>query len=146
LIWLAVSGPAAQSRAGRKRAVARVVQEVADYLGNTPAVARASYIDPRIITLYGEGATIALVLADLGKGQAVGDVATKGHAERAVLKLLLLTGPGSAHSWRRTPASCSACWTWRAKLPSSEVRARPRRPSGRSSRWLPASRSSARPP
>jgi DNA topoisomerase IB len=87
-VGLAVSGPAAQSRASRKRAVARVVPEVADYLGNTPAVARASYIDPRIITLYEEGATIAPVLANLSEGRAVGDVDTKGHAERAVLKLL----------------------------------------------------------
>jgi DNA topoisomerase IB len=65
-----------------------VVQEVADYLGNTPAVARASYIDPRIIVLYEEGVTIAPALANLGKGQEFGDIAAKGHAERAVLKLL----------------------------------------------------------
>ena len=35
-----------------------------------------------------EGSTIASSLADLGQGQEFGDVATKGHAERAVLKLL----------------------------------------------------------
>jgi hypothetical protein len=51
-------------------------------------VARASYIDPRIIALYEEGTTIAPVLADLGKGQDFGDMATKGHAERAVGRLL----------------------------------------------------------
>ena len=33
----------------RTRAIARMVREVSDYLGNTPAVARASYIDPRVI-------------------------------------------------------------------------------------------------
>jgi hypothetical protein len=44
-VGLAVSGQA-DSEAARERAVARVVQEVAGYLGNTPAVARASYIDP----------------------------------------------------------------------------------------------------
>jgi DNA topoisomerase IB len=87
-VGLAVSRSAARSRAARKRAVARAVQEVAGYLGNTPAVARASYIDPRIITLYEEGVTIAPVLADLGEGQHFGDVATKGPAERAVLRLL----------------------------------------------------------
>jgi DNA topoisomerase IB len=91
-VGLAVSGQAAPSRAGRTRAVARVVQEVAGYLGNTPAVARASYIDPRIIELYEDGVTIAPVLADLGKGQDVGDMATKGHAERAVLRLLTRKG------------------------------------------------------
>jgi DNA topoisomerase IB len=87
-VGLAVSEPAALAPAARKRAVARVVQEVAGYLGNTPAVARASYIDPRIIARYEEGTTIAPVLADLGQGQDFGDMATKGHAERAVGRLL----------------------------------------------------------
>jgi DNA topoisomerase IB len=86
-VGLAVS-QAAESPTARKRAITRVVQEIADYLGNTPAVARASYIDPRVITRYEEGITIASSLADLGKGQEFGDVATKGHAEQAVLKLL----------------------------------------------------------
>jgi len=86
-VGLAVS-QGAESPTARKRAITRVVHEVADYLGNTPAVARASYIDPRVITRYEEGITIASVLADLGKGQEFGDVATKGSAERAVLKLL----------------------------------------------------------
>jgi DNA topoisomerase IB len=34
------------------RAVSRAVREVSSALGNTPAVARASYIDPRVITLF----------------------------------------------------------------------------------------------
>ena len=87
-VGLAVSVPAAESPTARKRAIARVVKEVASYLGNTPAVARASYIDPRIIARYEEGITIAPVLADLGKGQQFGDAATHGRAERAVLDLL----------------------------------------------------------
>ncbi|HEX6452110.1 MAG TPA: hypothetical protein VF060_21945 [Trebonia sp.] len=61
---------------------------MADYLGNTPAVARASYIDPRVIELYAEGITIAPALGDLGKGREFGDAATEGHAERAVLDLI----------------------------------------------------------
>jgi DNA topoisomerase IB len=44
-----------------------VVQEVAAYLGNTPAVARASYIDPGVISRYQEGRTIAAALGELGK-------------------------------------------------------------------------------
>ncbi|HEX4256649.1 MAG TPA: DNA topoisomerase IB [Streptosporangiaceae bacterium] len=87
-VGLAVSGPAATSESSRKRAVARVVQEVAAYLGNTPAVARASYIDPRIISLYERDITIAPTLTELGEGQEFGDVATNGQAEEAVLKLL----------------------------------------------------------
>jgi DNA topoisomerase I len=59
---------AAESPAARERAVARVVHEVAGYLGNTPAVARASYSDPRIIVLE-ESVTIAPALADLGEAR-----------------------------------------------------------------------------
>ena len=50
-VGLAVSESAAGHEAARKRAIARVVREVAGYLGNTPAVARASYINPRVIDL-----------------------------------------------------------------------------------------------
>jgi DNA topoisomerase IB len=87
-VGLAVSERADSSETARKRAVARVVQEVADYLGNTPAVARASYIDPRVIDLYTEGHTIAAALGDLGKDSHFGDLATRGRAEKAVLNLL----------------------------------------------------------
>ena len=34
------------------------VQEVADYLGNTPTIAKNSYIDPRVFDLYESGTTI----------------------------------------------------------------------------------------
>jgi DNA topoisomerase IB len=37
------------SEAERKKAVKRVVDDVAAHLGNTPAVARSAYIDPRVI-------------------------------------------------------------------------------------------------
>jgi DNA topoisomerase IB len=86
-VGLAVSERAA-GEAARKRAVVRVVREVAGYLGNTPAVARASYIDPRVISLYENGHTIAAALGDLGKDSDFGDLATRGRAESAVLKLL----------------------------------------------------------
>jgi DNA topoisomerase-1 len=51
-------------------------------------VARASYIDPRVIFRYQEGRTIAAVLGELGQGSDFGDLATRGGAERAVLDLL----------------------------------------------------------
>jgi DNA topoisomerase IB len=86
-VGLAVS-ERAEGEAARKRAVGRVVREVADYLGNTPAVARASYIDPRVISRYENGHTIANVMGDLGKDSDFGDLATRGRAERAVLRLL----------------------------------------------------------
>jgi DNA topoisomerase IB len=87
-VGLAVSQRAGGSEAARKRAIARVVAEVAAYLGNTPAVARASYIDPRVIDLYQDGRTIAAALGELGKDSHFGDLATRGRAEKAVLNLL----------------------------------------------------------
>jgi len=67
----------------------------ASYLGNTPAVARASYIDPRVITCMRRAERFAASLAGLGKENEFGDLATAGHAERAVLKLLATTpAPG----------------------------------------------------
>jgi DNA topoisomerase IB len=51
---------------------------VAYYLGNTPAVCRASYVDPRIVDRYRAGVTIADAL-DSGEVAAI---------EAAVLELL----------------------------------------------------------
>jgi DNA topoisomerase IB len=48
---LATAGPAPTSQR-RKRVIAASVREVARWLGDTPAVARGSYIDPRLITRY----------------------------------------------------------------------------------------------
>ena len=87
-VGLAVSERGRESESARKRAVARVVREVADYLGNTPAVARASYIDPRVIELYEDGTTIAAALGRLGQQSEFGELATQGAAEAAVLRLL----------------------------------------------------------
>ena len=87
-VGLAVSERAADSESARKRAIARVVREVSGYLGNTPAVARASYIDPRVIELYEKGTTIAPALGRLGQQSEFGELATQGAAEAAVLRLL----------------------------------------------------------
>src|SRR5918999_1626496 len=57
-VAMAISGGAASSATARKRAIARAVKEVAHYLGNTPAVCRASYIDPRVFDRYRDGLTI----------------------------------------------------------------------------------------
>ncbi len=46
------------SEAAAKRAIARAVKQVSEALGNTPAVCRASYIDPRVLDRYRDGATI----------------------------------------------------------------------------------------
>ncbi|MFB7908347.1 DNA topoisomerase IB [Kitasatospora sp. NPDC056076] len=86
-VGLAVSLPVADgSQAARTRAVARVVREVAHYLGNTPAVCRASYINPQLIELFEDGVTIAPALGELGSSGA--PVATQGPVEDAVRALL----------------------------------------------------------
>jgi DNA topoisomerase IB len=75
------------SQAARSRAIARGVREVSEYLGNTPAVCRRSYIDPRIIDLYEQGATIRGAIDRLGANEASAP-ATHGAIEVAVLNLL----------------------------------------------------------
>jgi DNA topoisomerase IB len=87
-VGLAVSTGAPTSTSGRRRAVNRVVTEVADYLGNTPAVCRKSYIDPRVIDLYDDGVTISRALEKLGLDADYGQPATHGEIEAAVLRLL----------------------------------------------------------
>jgi DNA topoisomerase I len=42
-----------------KRVESAVMKEVAEELGNTPAVARSSYVDPRVVEGYEKGLTIA---------------------------------------------------------------------------------------
>ena len=49
----AVDGEAAQ-----RRAVASAMREAAAALGNTPAIARASYVDPRVVERYADGVTV----------------------------------------------------------------------------------------
>jgi DNA topoisomerase-1 len=56
-VALAEHGPA-ESEAEAKRAVAAAMRRVAERLGNTPAVARASYVSPAVVEQYLDGRTI----------------------------------------------------------------------------------------
>jgi DNA topoisomerase-1 len=47
-----------RSEAAAKRAISRAVNQVSEALGNTPAVCRASYVDPRVLDRYRDGTTI----------------------------------------------------------------------------------------
>jgi len=40
--------------------VSAAIKEVAEQLGNTPAVCRTSYVDPRVVDRFTEGVTIRL--------------------------------------------------------------------------------------
>lgn len=83
-VGLAVS-KRARSENEQKRAIARVAREVAEYLGNTPAVARASYIDPRVIDKFRGGEVIDL--SRLGDQANFGELATID-VEPEVVRLL----------------------------------------------------------
>ena len=54
---LAEAGPQ-KSATARKKAVSHAMKEVAELLGNTPAVARSSYVDPRVVEAYEKGETV----------------------------------------------------------------------------------------
>ncbi len=56
---LAETPEAGETKASRKRAVAGAMKEVSSFLGNTPTLARSSYVDPRVIEAYEDGRTIA---------------------------------------------------------------------------------------
>lgn len=45
-------------RSDQRKATTMIIKRVAKRLGNTPAIARSSYIDPRVITAYEDGVTL----------------------------------------------------------------------------------------
>ncbi len=47
-----------QTKASRKRAVSGAMKEVASFLGNTPALTRSAYVDPRVVDAYNRDRTI----------------------------------------------------------------------------------------
>ena len=85
-VVLAKANEKAKTISARKRAVSAAMKEVAGYLGNTPAVARASYVDPRVIDLFNDGLTILAALATTDDD--LPDGTTHGKIERAVFHLL----------------------------------------------------------
>jgi DNA topoisomerase I len=69
-----------------KAAREREIKTVAAYLGNTPAVCRASYVDPRVIDRFQAGVTIAEVIGRTGPD--LGKARVRARVEKAVLGLL----------------------------------------------------------
>jgi DNA topoisomerase I len=86
-VALAAEGPA-QGATSRRRVVNAAVKTVAAYLGNTPAVCRASYIDPRVIDRYQAAVTIAPALERLPDGPELANPRIRARIETAVLELL----------------------------------------------------------
>jgi DNA topoisomerase-1 len=75
-----------ESEAARKRAVASVVKDVAAHLGNTPAVARSAYIDPRVVERWERDDTVDEALADVEPEDLEGGIPEE--LEQAVLGLI----------------------------------------------------------
>ncbi len=85
-VALAQANESARTVAARRRAVSNAMKDVAGYLGNTPAVARKSYVDPRLVDLFADGVTISPKLASTDTD--LSDGLTHGKIERSVLNLL----------------------------------------------------------
>jgi DNA topoisomerase I len=86
-VSLATDGREANTKTARKRAIDRAVRAVAELLGNTPAVARRSYIDPRVFDRYQSRWTIAGALDRLDRLDPADD-RIRAKIESAVLDLL----------------------------------------------------------
>lgn len=79
--------PEARSGRAARRAEMTVLREVSEHLGNTPAVARKSYVDPRLFDLYEHGTTIRPALERIGSAD-LESPKVRVRVERAVLELL----------------------------------------------------------
>ena len=86
-VALAAHAPQASTDRARQRAIKSALVQVSEVLGNTPAVARSSYIDPRVFDRYLAGHTIAPELAKIDRLRPPED-ARRAEIERAVLDLL----------------------------------------------------------
>jgi DNA topoisomerase I len=96
-VALAVSGESIGTPTARRRAVNRAIEEVAGYLGNTPAVCRASYIDPRVIDAFDGGLTIRPALERVAAKAEPGELPIHHpELERAVLDLICEREPSAA--------------------------------------------------
>ncbi len=76
------------TRASRKRAVSGAMKEVSGFLGNTPTLARSSYVDPRVVEAYEDGQTIGATT----RRQYDTTDQRQAALERATLKLIKQRG------------------------------------------------------
>lgn len=75
-----------------KRVESHVMKEVSAELGNTPAVARSSYVDPRVVTGYERGMTIDAAVRRASR--AKDDMAAQGMLEKATRTLIQRVAKG----------------------------------------------------
>jgi DNA topoisomerase-1 len=87
-VAVATEADRATTKTARKRIANQAVKRVADYLNNTPAVCRSSYIDPRVFDRFDSGETISASLKQIHRGSEPGKFADREKIERAVRRLL----------------------------------------------------------
>jgi DNA topoisomerase I len=87
-VALAGMGAAPETKGGRRRRINDAVDAVAEFLGNTPAVCRQSYIDPRVFDRYRDGETIKPATRRVASAEQVYDPKVQRSLERAVIRLL----------------------------------------------------------
>ncbi len=86
------SGREEMSKTARQAAARRAVKAVSEYLGNTPAVCRKSYIDPKLLDRFDAGETIASALHTLADTPNVNDRSVRETIESAVIDLISENG------------------------------------------------------
>ncbi|MDQ3155251.1 MAG: DNA topoisomerase IB [Actinomycetota bacterium] len=82
----ALAAADAHSKSARKSAVTEAICVAADHLGNTPAVAKSAYVDPRIVDLFEDG-----IVIDRPKRLVAPGACLSPTVERQVLHLLVST-------------------------------------------------------
>jgi DNA topoisomerase I len=88
-VTLAATDPEQRTKkTAAKRMITHAVKQVAHFLGNTPAVARSAYIDPRVFDRFRDGYTIEPVLFELADEPDIGQPVIQGRIEEAVLDLI----------------------------------------------------------
>lgn len=87
-VAVAATAESGTSATSRKRVISSAVKGVAFFLGNTPAVCRASYIDPRVFDRYLSGWTIGGAVGRLDDPSDIGHPSFRRPVEEAVLELI----------------------------------------------------------
>ena len=78
--------PRPKSRTARKKTVRAAYVRVSEHLGNTPAVCKASYVDPRVVDRFEHGETVADALQEAARADADRDA--QRTLEQAVCRML----------------------------------------------------------
>jgi DNA topoisomerase I len=78
--------PPPRSRTARRKVVRAAYVRVSEHLGNTPAVCKASYVDPRVVDRFEHGETVAEALREAARAEADRDA--QRVLEAAVCRML----------------------------------------------------------